>query len=418
MSKQDQDAAMERWLREALAARDRTAASECLDAETLAAWSDGALGGSERSFAEAHAARCARCQAMLAAMARSVPEQPVPSSAIRKWVLMLSPAVAAAAAVALWFAVERRPTITLPQSTSPAPSESAASAPQVQAAPTAPAAGFEAKAEADKEAERPSSSQVGRKGQAPPIDRVASTRQEAAKASTASPSPAPAAPAPPPAPPVPLPSVAEAVAVQNTVVQNKPDASRVSEERQRAAQSLPATPPAQTPQVQTPQGQTTQTQQPSTDLQTVPRATPEPKRQSDPRFRAGARADGFLDEAREGLDLVSIVSPGGAVRWRVLRGRIVEHSSDGGASWATQFTATDNAVLLSGAAPSSTVAWLVGRAGMVLVTTDGRTWQRVGFPEVVDLVIVTATDARTATVTTADKRTFVTTNSGQTWIQR
>jgi hypothetical protein len=394
MSKQDQDAAMERWLREALAARDRTAASECLDAETLAAWSEGALGGSERSFAEAHAARCARCQAMLAAMARSVPEQPVPSSAIRKWVLMLSPAVAAAAAVALWFAVERRPTITLPQPTSPAPSESAASAPQVQTAPTAPAAGFEAKAEADKEAERPSSSQVRRKGQALPIDRVASTRQEAAKASTASPSPAPAAPASPPAPPAPLPSVAEAVAVQNTVVQ------------------------AQTPQVQTPQGQTAQTQQPSTDLQTVPRAAPEPKRQSDPRFRAAARADGLRDEVREGLDLVSIVSPGGAVRWRVLRGRIVEHSSDGGANWATQYTATDNAVLLSGAAPSSTVAWLVGRAGMVLVTTDGRTWQRVGFPEAVDLVIVTATDARTATVTTADKRTFVTTNSGQTWIPR
>jgi Photosynthesis system II assembly factor YCF48 len=413
MSKQDQNAAMERLLREALAARDRTAASECLDAETLAAWSEGALGGSERSFAEAHAARCARCQAMLAAMARSVPEQPVPSSAIRKWVLMLSPAVAAAAAVALWFAVERRPTITLPQPTSPAPSESAASAPQVQTAPTAPAAGFEAKAEADKEAEQPSSSQVRRKGQAPPIDRVASTRQEAAKASTASPSPAPAAPAPPP--PVPLPSVAEAVSVQNKV---KPDASRVSEERQRAAQSLPATPPAQTPQAQTPQGQTAQTQQPSTDLQTVPRAAPEPKRQSDPRFRAAARADGLRDEVREGLDLVSIVSPGGAVRWRVLRGRIVEYSSDGGASWTTQYTATDNAMLLSGAAPSSTVAWLVGRAGMVLVTTDGRTWQRVGFPEAVDLVIVTATDARTATVTTADKRTFVTTNSGQTWIQR
>jgi Photosynthesis system II assembly factor YCF48 len=394
MSKQDQDAAMERWLREALAARDRTAASECLDAETLAAWSEGALGGSERSFAEAHAARCARCQAMLAAMARSVPEQPVPSSAIRKWVLMLSPAVAAAAAVALWFAVERRPTITLPQPTSPAPSESAASAPQVQTAPTAPAAGFKAKAEADKEAERPSSSQVRRKGQALPIDPVASTRQEAAKASTVSPSPGPAAPASPPAPPAPLPSVAEAVAVQNTVVQ------------------------AQTPQVQTPQGQTAQTQQPSTDLQTVPRAAPEPKRQSDPRFRAAARADGLRDEVREGLDLVSIVSPGGAVRWRVLRGRIVEHSSDGGANWATQYTATDNAVLLSGAAPSSTVAWLVGRAGMVLVTTDGRTWQRVGFPEAVDLVIVTATDARTATVTTADKRTFITTNSGQTWIQR
>jgi Photosynthesis system II assembly factor YCF48 len=413
MSKQEQDAAMGRWLREALAARDRTAPSECLDAETLAAWSEGTLGGSERSFAEAHAARCARCQALLAAMARSVPEYPAPSSALRKWVLMLSPAVAAAAAVALWFALERQPAITLQQSTPPGPQESAASAPHVQPAPTAPAAGFEAKAEADKEAEQPGSSQLRRKVQEPPIDRMASRRPEDAKALTAPP-PAPAAPAPP-ARPVALPSAADQAASLNKTVPNRPETPSIAEERQRAAQSLPAPPPP----AQTPQSQSAQSQQPSPDLQGVPRAAPEPQRQSElPRLRSAARSDALRDEAREGVDLVSVVAPGGAARWRVLGGRTVQHSSDGGASWATQYTAPENSALLSGAAPSTTAAWLVGRAGIVHATSDGRTWRRVSFPEAVDLVMVTATDARTASITTADKRTFVTTNGGQTWTQR
>ena len=51
---------------------DAATGPECLDADTLAAWADNALGAAELAAAEAHAADCARCQAMLAAMARSV----------------------------------------------------------------------------------------------------------------------------------------------------------------------------------------------------------------------------------------------------------------------------------------------------------------------------------------------------------
>jgi photosystem II stability/assembly factor-like uncharacterized protein len=51
----------------------------------------------------------------------------------------------------------------------------------------------------------------------------------------------------------------------------------------------------------------------------------------------------------------------------------------------------------------------------VLVTTDGRSWERLSFPEVVDLVAIRATDDKTATVTAADGRRFTTTNRGQTW---
>ena len=108
MPNRDRDKSVEQWLRQTPVAGARV--DDCLDAETLAAWSEGLLDGRARSTAEAHAASCARCQAMLAVMVRTTP---VPAGAMgspfRKWLMMLSPAMAAAAAVALWVAVDRRP---------------------------------------------------------------------------------------------------------------------------------------------------------------------------------------------------------------------------------------------------------------------------------------------------------------------
>ena len=108
MPEQHRDKAVERWLRQTPAAGARSE-SACLDAETLAAWAEGLLNGPERTAAEAHASGCARCQAMLAVMVRTMPATPPRSaSPLRKWLMMLSPAMAAAAAVALWFAVDQR----------------------------------------------------------------------------------------------------------------------------------------------------------------------------------------------------------------------------------------------------------------------------------------------------------------------
>jgi photosystem II stability/assembly factor-like uncharacterized protein len=61
---------------------------------------------------------------------------------------------------------------------------------------------------------------------------------------------------------------------------------------------------------------------------------------------------------------------------------------------------------------------MVGRAGVVLLSTDGLTWRRMGFPTAADLVSVRATDERTATVTDVNGRTYATTDGGMTWIQR
>jgi len=42
----------------------------------------------------------------------------------------------------------------------------------------------------------------------------------------------------------------------------------------------------------------------------------------------------------------------------------------------------------------------------------------VAFPEVTDLSAIQATDARNASVSTADGRTFSTTDGGATWVRR
>src|SRR3954464_10030485 len=92
-----------RLLREALREDAATASSAaCLDADTLAAWSDGALSAVDRAAAESHAAGCARCQAMLAAMAITAPPAPARNwwrAGTYKW---LAPLAAAAAAAVLW----------------------------------------------------------------------------------------------------------------------------------------------------------------------------------------------------------------------------------------------------------------------------------------------------------------------------
>jgi hypothetical protein len=87
----------------------------CLDAETLAAWADDRLTTAERDAVEAHAADCARCQAVVAAMVRAEPPAEPAAAWWRRgstlgWLVPLT----AAAAVAIWF-------ILLPDMNRPVP---------------------------------------------------------------------------------------------------------------------------------------------------------------------------------------------------------------------------------------------------------------------------------------------------------
>ena len=99
---------------------ERAPAGPCLDAESLAAWSDGSLSSREREAAEAHAADCDRCLTMLATLTRTLPAQADQSWWSRwlsvRWVV---PLTAATAAVALWVAVPSDAPRSLPNPGSP-----------------------------------------------------------------------------------------------------------------------------------------------------------------------------------------------------------------------------------------------------------------------------------------------------------
>ena len=113
---------------------------------------------------------------------------------------------------------------------------------------------------------------------------------------------------------------------------------------------------------------------------------------------------------------LEIRSPDATVRWRIT-GTLVQRSVDAGSTWSPVDLGLP-AVITAGAAPTSTTCWLAGRGGLVLLTTDGKTWTRSSIPDATDLSAIRATDARIATVTTADGREFATTDGGRTWVRR
>ena len=101
----DRDRALERLLPQVLGG---VASTPCVDGETLAAWTEGALRSSEVARVEAHVADCARCQAMVGAFVRITPAPVVTESMWQRWRLdWLLPLATAAAAVALWAVIPR-----------------------------------------------------------------------------------------------------------------------------------------------------------------------------------------------------------------------------------------------------------------------------------------------------------------------
>jgi len=117
--------------------------------------------------------------------------------------------------------------------------------------------------------------------------------------------------------------------------------------------------------------------------------------------------------AGRSLRMVWIRTADGIERWRLGEHGIIEHfTSDRG--WIRQ----DSGVatnLTAGSAPSPNACWVVGSGGTILRTDDGERWQRVGSPTSANFAAVSAIDASSATVTTADGRRFFTSDTGRTW---
>jgi len=364
--KPDRDAAIDRLLagRATRSPGDTPdPADACLDADTLAAWADGALDAGALATAEAHAADCARCQAMLAAMARTAPL--APARAVAPWwkpaFRWLVPLTAAAAAVLVWTIVpprDGRVTVhqvsesadaTPPPVATPSPSREpapVAGVPPTSAVTPTPPRETQSLAQA-KEADL--SKQVSETAKADLSRRSADgAKAEDAKAENDKKS-----------------SAADANAVADA--STRTDRARTAAENAAAAPAAPAQPMART-------------------------------------FSFGAPE-------------TVIVSSNPASRWRILQGGQVQRSADGGATWQTQTTGVTD-TLSGGSSPSPSVCWLVGPRGIVLRTTDGRSWTRIPFPEAVPLTSIRATDDRTATVTTEDGRQFVTEDGGRTWARK
>ena len=287
----ERDRLLENALTRELRAGDLTPASaSCLDAETLAAWIDGGLDAPSIAMAQAHAADCTRCQALLGTAIKTAPAVPAAEThGARLWRWWLAPVAATAAAATLWMVIPQEtilptasaPTVSMP-TTQSAPAESGA-------APSAPS-------------ELP-----------PPAatDRLTLGKDRADAA--------------PPA--------------------------RSATERQRNAQAFEAR-----------------------------------EQKAEAPKRAESVAEGRMAAA---------APPATVMREQV------------GVMADAQVTARSS--------PTPDVIWLVGRAGMVQLATDGRTFVRLPFPEAVDLAAVTATDGRHAMVTTADGRPFETADAGRTW---
>jgi photosynthesis system II assembly factor YCF48-like protein len=331
----DREQSIDRLLRRAMRPGAAPAASEfCLDAETVAAWVDGALPADAAGLAEAHASTCARCQAMLAALVRASPPLPASDSWWRRrWFIAgLVPLTAGAVAIAIWVAVPKEATRIAPASVqvaAPSPADS-------PAPPSAPAA------------ERAQPSRPATAQQEPPA--LADRLEKSA---------APQQRAPAITPPT----------------ERKQEADlRRRDEQGKAKDS--ASPPA-----------------------AASAASPLNETVALGRLNAGA---------------VEIASPDASIRWRIGAAGMVQRSSDGGATWETlSIGATED--LTAASAPSATVCWIAGRTGIVLLTTNGREWQRVALPERVDIAAIQAIDGRAASVTTADGRTFRTSDGGLTW---
>jgi hypothetical protein len=333
----------------------------CLDADTLAAWADGALDAGALSAAETHAADCARCQAMLAAMARTTPL--APAQAVAPWwkpaVRWLVPLTAAAAAVLVWTIVPpRNGRVTVRQvseSADTTPSSSVATPPSsrepaaVAVVPPTPADTLAPRRETQKLAE---AKQVD-------LSRQAAVAEADKKAAAA----------------------ADVSALADATARNK-DLSRDSNERANAEARADRARSAE-------------------NAAAAPAAPAQPM----------ARTFSF------GAPETIIVSSNPASRWRILQGGQIQRSADGGATWQTQTTGV-NDTLSGGSSPSPSVCWLVGPRGIVLRTTDARSWTRIPFPEAVPLASIRATDDQTATVTTADGRQFVTEDGGRTWARK
>jgi hypothetical protein len=395
----DRDRAIEHVLRQVSAAApvdDRA----CVDGETIAAWTEGQLRGAEADTIERHLSTCARCQQLLAAFARTSPPPVVAMPLWRRWRLQwLVPIATAATVAAIWVATPQQDRAAYVEP--PAPNQASRPSESAPARQDGLSQSAAAKPDAVQESDAASSRRnraanpLARKAaSAPAAPSALEKREEFEKrlddqkaivdlqTPPATAAPAPAAAAPPPAAPVPR---AEADT-------EKRDTGLRPQQRESTAAGAVAG---------------------GAVAETAPRAPQAAPTSANDQRERSAQVGALRGFAQTSAPR-EIVSPNPANRWRITGGRQVERTTNSGTRWEA-VTLPSTGVLTAGTSPGPTVCWIVGRGGTVYLTTDGSRFIRIAFPEPLDLVSITATDDRHATVTAADGRTFATADRGETW---
>jgi hypothetical protein len=135
----------------------------------------------------------------------------------------------------------------------------------------------------------------------------------------------------------------------------------------------------------------------------------------------GNERDG-ISAGERAAGLMAIVSDpaGPARRWRVFKVGRIEVTRDGGGTWSSEL-ALPNVAFAAAASPAPGVCWVVGTNGGVWhldLGTGVQRWQQQRLPISEDLVGVTATSTRDATVVARSGQRFVTSDGGKSWTRQ
>jgi hypothetical protein len=395
---------------------------DCPNPEVLAAYYEHSLEAKEAASFESHLSQCGCCRKQLAMMVRAdeTPAQPARQSFwLWDWRL-LSPAVAALLILTVWAfrhsppsAMNHRqsdqPLVAMSRSPQAAPSNAPVpeppATPPTGAQPTliAPQAAEQIapKAKSELQTETPAIEKQLRSPQ-PESAPVNGRNFKDLQALTPSPKPTDrrdevaelkkdtvqneAAPAAPPAPSAMAPramSAARAANPQGALAERQSAPPAAEADEAAKSQNSPA----------------------------VRKAEPQLKTFATANAVAGAVAQAPVQHSGSTI----IPTPDPKIMWRVAGGNFVERTENGGSSWEGQ-AADPDAQLTAGSAPSNKTCWLVGKAGMILVTKDAQHWKKLPPPIPADFVAVDAKNNSSATVTAADGQKFSTENEGKKWV--
>jgi hypothetical protein len=394
----DHDPVFDRLVARGLEKESDASGTACPDADLLAAWYDRSLAPAEASRIEEHAASCAVCQQILADLSRSEPEviraAPAPRPARPlfwhwRWVVPAATAaiviivVGARTLIAPTFPAGWPPSVAKLEAPAPPPpgagaapsgattlgagtgGASTASATPPGGLPAAPSAKLENRV-ADRRAEKVT------------VDANAPARSGAVAAPSANDLVAPAQKAGADAKP------AEALADASARQRTQPQGIG-------AAESLYVAQPAKTAE--------------RADAAAAPPAAAR---------AAVAPRSAFLSVSPAQQVTASVEPTGGSVLWRYGDRGTIERSADRGQTWEPQQSGV-NVRLADASSPSWRVCWVVGAAGTIVRTIDGRTWERVKSPTAGDLVSVHAWSENSATITAASREVYTTADGGATW---